>query len=499
MLAGKDLDHTWLGLSTSCVTCHNDAHQGRLGTNCTQCHSTVDWKAARVERETFDHSKTRFPLTGAHRTTPCQSCHTPGADGQPRYTGVKFSACADCHTDPHKGEFKQGCDSCHSTSTWKKSGFETKFDHSKTQFPLLGKHLDVSCVTCHAGGDFKAPISHEFCADCHKPDPHGGQFLKRVDGGRCESCHTVAGWKPSTFSVADHAKTQFPLVSPHQKVKCEGCHKPAGKDTRYMIKFARCVDCHEDEHQGQFASAPWRNRCEQCHNGDTFKTTSYTIAEHQKSTFPLTEAHEAVACVDCHKPAEGSKLARYHFNQLSCVTCHEDIHNGEFNERMAALDKTGKPFGCVACHTTKEWDDVAKFDHAQTRFPLVGSHRAVACSDCHKPPNLELNLRHVRFSSAPSTCSGCHENPHADQFGARGSDCTSCHNNNKWKPSLFDHEKTGFTLKGGHEDVACSSCHTTKKIVDGTEVLYYKPTPSACADCHGTKIPQASIHSFSKE
>jgi hypothetical protein len=142
---------------------------------------------------------------------------------------------------------------------------------------------------------------------------------------------------------------------------------------------------------------------------------------------------------------------------------------------------------------------VAKFDHAQTRFPLVGSHRAVACSDCHKPPNLELTMRHVRFSSAPSTCSECHETPHADQFGARGSDCASCHNSNKWKPSSFDHEQTGFTLRGGHEDVACSACHTLTKIVNGTHVLYYKPTPSACADCHGTKIPQASIHPSSKE
>lgn len=499
LLGGKDLNHTWLGLSTGCASCHKDPHEGRFGATCTQCHSTVDWKAAKIEKETFDHSKTRYPLTGAHIKTSCQSCHTAGADGLPRYAGIKFSSCSDCHTDPHKGEFKQSCDSCHNTSTWKKSSIDTKFDHSKTGYPLLGKHLDVPCLTCHAGGDFKAKIPHERCADCHKPDPHGGQFLKRPDGGRCESCHTVAGWKPSTYSVADHAKSGFPLVFPHATVKCEDCHKPAGKETRYKIKFAQCVDCHEDEHQGQFAAAPWRNRCEQCHNGATFKTTNYTMAEHRKSSFPLTGGHEAVACVDCHKPPEGSKVALYHFNNLTCVTCHEDIHKGEFKEQMGKLDKSGKPLGCEACHTTKEWDEVAKFDHAQTKFPLEGSHRAVTCTDCHKPPNLELNMLHVRFTSAPTACSDCHENPHADQFGARANECGSCHNSNKWKPSLFDHEKTGFSLKGGHEDVPCASCHTLKKPVNDTLVLFYKPTPTACADCHGTNIPQADTRSRSKE
>jgi hypothetical protein len=192
-------------------------------------------------------------------------------------------------------------------------------------------------------------------------------------------------------------------------------------------------------------------------------------------------------------------VALYHFNQLSCTTCHEDIHKDEFSERMAVHDKTGKPLGCEACHSTKEWEDLAKFDHAKTHFPLEGSHRAVACSDCHKPPNMELNLRHVHFASASTACSVCHENPHADQFGARGSDCASCHNSNKWRPSLFDHEKAGFSLKGGHEDVACSACHVLKKLVDGNEVLFYKPTPTACADCHGTKVSRASIQSTVKE
>jgi hypothetical protein len=392
--------------------------------------------------------------------------------------------------DPHKGTFKQGCDSCHTTITWKKSTFATTFDHTKTHFALEGKHQQVACVECHANGDFKAPIPHSLCADCHKPDPHAGQFAKHADGGKCESCHTAQGWSPSTFSVAEHATTGFPLIVPHDKVACASCHVPAGKDTRFKIKFALCIDCHRDEHAGQFAGAPWNNKCEKCHSGATFKTTSYTLPMHQKSNFPLNGSHMAVACIECHKPSGGTKVIPYHFSQLGCTTCHEDVHHGQFADRMSAPGAAGRQPGCEVCHSTREWKDLTKFNHDSTRFPLLGSHRGVGCAECHRPPNLELTMAHVNFIKTPEKCGECHENPHADQFGERAQRCESCHNSIKWRPSLFDHEATGFALKGGHENVACSECHTLKKPVNGIEVLYYKPTPKTCEACHGGNIPR---------
>jgi hypothetical protein len=497
LLANKDLNSTWMGLSSRCIACHEDRHQGRFGAECTQCHSTSDWKNAKIDRLGFDHSKTRYPLTGAHMSTPCAKCHVLDVDNQPRYTGIPFSTCVSCHTDPHKGEFTQGCESCHSTSTWRKSSFVSTFDHSKTNYPLLGKHLDVPCLTCHKSANFKTPMAYANCADCHKSDPHGGQFLKRSDGGRCESCHTVQGWSPSTYTAADHAKTGFPLTPPHAKEQCADCHIPAGKNTRYRIKFALCVDCHKDEHEGQFAAQPWSNRCEQCHNGLTFKTSNYTLLKHQTSSFPLTGGHEAVACNDCHKPLAGYKVALYHFSALACTSCHEDIHKGQFARRMAFVDTQGKPLGCLACHSTNEWKDLTKFDHAQTSFPLIGSHRAVLCTDCHKPPNMELTMEHVDFTGAPTQCSLCHQNPHADQFGVKANDCASCHSSNKWRPSLFDHEKTVFSLKGGHQDVACSACHILKRPVDGNLVLFYKPTPTSCEACHGSNVPKPLLKNTS--
>lgn len=41
------------------------------------------------------------------------------------------------------------------TAGWKKILPPFSFDHSKTKYPLLGKHVTVSCSACHINGDFK--------------------------------------------------------------------------------------------------------------------------------------------------------------------------------------------------------------------------------------------------------------------------------------------------------------------------------------------------------
>src|SRR3982074_1460308 len=114
----KDLNRTYLGLCAGCGGCHQDPHNGRLGQTCQQCHNFEDWKAISVGQ--FDHSKTRYPLTGLHAQVACAKCHTQGVENRPRYTGIPFNQCSDCHKDPHRGSFPQGCQSCHRTSGWKK-------------------------------------------------------------------------------------------------------------------------------------------------------------------------------------------------------------------------------------------------------------------------------------------------------------------------------------------------------------------------------------------
>lgn len=487
----KDLNRTYLGTSRDCVTCHTDPHKGQLGQQCQQCHSANDWKTV----NNFDHSRTRFVLTGAHSKTACEKCHTPSEPGgQPRWTGLAFDRCTSCHSDPHHGSFANTCESCHSTVAWKAvsmAAVNNKFDHSRTKYPLLGKHLQVGCEQCHAGGDFKKPIAFQKCADCHRPDPHGGQFLKRADGGECASCHTVEGFKPAKFTVSDHARVPYPLQGKHASVECAKCHIPAGKATLYMIKYAQCTDCHKDIHRGQFAAAPNLNRCENCHNVNGFKPSTFALASHKNSRFPLLGAHLATPCGDCHKAGlspQFKDVALFRFDDRSCTACHQDPHQGQFRDRTLKLTAAGKPAGCEACHSLSSWHELSRFDHAATKFPLQGAHRAVACADCHRPPKLEVKLIDVDFRSAPLTCEGCHQDIHGGQFAsaAKQSDCASCHNSNKWKPALFDHNtRAAFSLEGVHKDVRCARCHTNIKLVGDQNVLFYKPTPKECSACHG--------------
>ncbi len=493
----KDLNRTFLGLSRDCLSCHEDTHRGQLGRDCLKCHTMTGWKAP----SGFDHTKTRFPLIGAHLRLACTKCHKPAGKAEVKYVGLAFEKCADCHADPHKGAFKADCSSCHTTTLWKeiqRTEFAGRFDHSKTKYPLQGKHSEVACQTCHRGLNFSTPLSHGRCADCHK-DYHQGQFRARKDGGACESCHSVDGFKKANFGVAEHAATRYPLEGKHATVACVKCHPAAGEATIYKLKSTFCIECHKDIHGGQFAADPYLNGCEKCHTVKGFVPSTFSLARHGQTRFALAGGHVAVACSECHqaKRLPGTSMpVPYHFDDMTCTNCHLDPHRGQFAERMAKLSSDGKPLGCEACHTTRMWKDIGKFDHETTAYALTGAHRAAACISCHKPPNLELTMRNVSFRSAPNKCEGCHEDPHGGQFANPASitECARCHATGKWRPSLFDHQKgTTYPLEGVHRDVPCASCHKTNREVNGQMVLIYKLTPRQCSVCHGAdKMPPSA-------
>ena len=480
----KDTAKSFMGLSANCVSCHNDPHKGQLGNECAKCHNVESWKAAKD----FDHSKTRYPLRGLHVKVACEKCHQPDSPGGPaRYQGMKFDSCTACHVDPHKGEFKKSCDSCHTTSGWKIMLPGFAFDHSKTKYPLLGKHAQVACVACHANGDFKKQLPFANCFACHQPDPHKGQFASREKKGECAECHTVDGWKPSLFGVKEHATSKYPLAGKHITVDCAKCHVPAGKDTLYKVKFEFCGDCHKDAHDNQFAAAPYNNKCESCHTVKEFHQTTFSIAKHRNTRFTLTGAHVAVSCGDCHKLGAGGrtdKILPFHFEDRTCSACHKDPHKGEFNERMAHKRANGTAFGCEACHTTKSWADINGFDHSRTKFPLLGAHRTVACGQCHKA----TTAYESRFKGTPHECEACHNDAHDSQFVAKDAKthCADCHNAQRWVPSIFDHDtRTHMPLTGGHANVPCAKCHTQTRMVGEKMIVVYKNTPNKCADCHG--------------
>lgn len=53
--------------------------------------------------------------------------------------------------------------------------------------------------------------------------------------------------------------------------------------------------------------------------------------------------------------------------------------------------------------------------------------------------------------------------------------CAACHVSSTWSDVKFDHDKTGFALKGRHAATSCKSCHP---------VDFKRAVPKGCAGCH---------------
>lgn len=415
--------------STLCVACHKEVGQdikGKQGfhgrikniatTECKQCHTDHEGRKAdiaRLDRETFDHGATDFPLGGAHRKVACQGCHAQRA---------KFrqapATCFACHKadDRHKGRLGQKCGDCHTVQSWGKA----RFDHDRaTKFPLVGRHREAICSACHVNERYeKTPRQ---CAACHKlDDVHGGRF-----GQKCESCHASTGWRQVTF---DHdRKTKFPLRGAHKKASCHACH--SAKLFGDKLGTA-CIDCHraDDEHNGR--NGP---KCQTCHSVTTWRKSKFS---HDRNTkFPLRGGHAKLPCEACHKGSVAKEKLG-----TSCGSCHQrdDVHKGRLGDQ------------CERCHNAGGWSTKVFFEHDLTRFPLIGQHAVVACEECHLTAS---------YKGTTLECAKCHEKSDRHK-GRLGPNCGLCHNPNGWAFWRFDHNKqTDFVLDGAHAGLHCEACH----------------------------------------
>ncbi len=444
---------SFLGLSTACQTCHIDPHKKQLPA-CESCHSVT----RPMKQITFDHSKTRFPLTGAHTKIPCLTCHKNQV-----FKGLPFDKCTSCHVDPHKPSLGT-CTNCHTTSEWKKANFK----HDK--FPLTGKHASVPCAKCHPGGQFKLKAFAQ-CSDCHR-DPHLGQFVqadpeepKRFSRKTCEQCHNVNGFKPAKV---DHS--YFDLTLGHA-IPCSNCHKlekanfptGSGNAVRFRPMKTDCVTCHLDPHQGQLGT-----KCENCHSIASFKGPNI---DHSKTRFPLDENHQGVPCEKCH--VKDTKTGAMKFKPLStdCKSCHATAHMGQLGT------------DCVRCHTP----DGLRFDHATAAFPLTGKHQQVPCEKCHKLEVGKFPLgegQAIRYKPILKDCKTCHVDYHRGQFKK---DCSSCHTTASFRPTTFSHEKSDFPLLGAHTTVPCEKCHKLEMFetpAPPMQLVRYQPLSQNCGTCH---------------
>lgn len=371
-----------------CIGCHrkDDKHKTQFGEKCESCHSERRWRDI-----SFRHDvDTRYPLRDKHRDVKCTSCHSGSL-----YRDKLDTTCITCHRkdDKHKTTLGTECSSCHSERGWREV---RRFDHDRTAFPLLGRHIKTDCKSCHQSLVYREAPST--CIGCHKKDDkHQGHL-----GERCADCHTETDWVARRF---DHAQTQFPLRGAHAatSLKCDSCHR----DLRsYRGTPTTCVNCHrkDDKHEGQLG-----DRCQSCHGESNWTVARY---DHSRARFALTGAHQSTDCKSCHASR------RFRDAPRTCIGCHvkDDKHKARFGT------------ACESCHGTRSWK-TWRFDHdRETRYPLIGRHLRAACESCHTQP------AGVDKRSAPleTTCISCHarDDVHERSFGLR---CDQCHQPSGWR------------------------------------------------------------------
>lgn len=190
------VNNNYTGQSAQCSSCHindynnttNPNHKAAgFPTDCTICHTTTAWSPS-----TFNHNNTPFPLTGAHTSVACVSCHVNNV-----YAGTPTD-CYSCHKADYTGttnpnhvaaQFPTTCTTCHNTTTW----LGATFNH--TWFPIYsGTHAGTwtSCADCHINSANYATFS---CITCHQHSAantnpnHDGVSGYTYTATSCYSCH----------------------------------------------------------------------------------------------------------------------------------------------------------------------------------------------------------------------------------------------------------------------------------------------------------------------
>jgi len=264
----------------------------------------------------------------------------------------------------------------------------------------------------------------------------------------------------SAQTVIEKLVSPGPLAAPHARYesRCQSCHQAFDKEAQNRL----CLDCHKPVAADLRARTGFHGRsrdiagvhCHSCHTdhagrGARLVRLDPATFNHTLTDYPLKGAHTRVACAKCHAPG-----AKFRAAPVACASCHgkTDPHKGKLGS------------ACANCHTEANWRDV-RFDHATTRFPLIGGHARAACKACHADKT---------FQGAPTACASCHTKDDAHR-GAMGPACGTCHAATGWTPARFDHARTGFPLVGAHARAGCADCHAQGR---------YRGTQPGCIGCH---------------
>jgi hypothetical protein len=259
---------------------------------------------------------------------------------------------------PHPESITQGldCSACHTTSGWDLLGGapsgQSGFDHSRTGFPLTGRHRNAACTDCHNG---KRKVTRD-CAGCHR-DSHRQRL-----GQACDSCHSAQSWH-SVRAIERHRRTRLPLTGMHALADCTECHRRAG-DNQWTGVPANCFACHANDYRrpdvhprhtgtpGDPTAQPFSRDCTECHRATgwipavistkTFAVTQGLMSRRaHDARFPISFGkHRTATCGNCH-----TSLARPRIVRCDGCHAHSPVRLKQQHRRIA-----GPARSCLGCH-----------------------------------------------------------------------------------------------------------------------------------------------------
>lgn len=392
------------------------------GVDCSDCHTSSDWKQLRPDPK-FDHSReTRFALSGAHATVTCASCHLDLRFDEPK---VEPTQCASCHVDVHRGNLGPDCTRCHNTDSFR--DVESLSLHQRTAFPLTGAHINTPCESCHKterAGVFSA-VPRD-CVACHQSalDQAAQSGVDHSGFPRdCTQCHVTLAWSGGT--TFDHVTVSqgYVLEGAHAVQRCAACHSTPGFNLTFSPPPSSnqdCVACHQQDYLREHGGQGYPTTCTDCHNPNSWDADFDHIAVSRG--FALQGAHQAQACASCHiQPSNALKWNPAPAGNNDCVSCHLSDWQSEH-----AADQF--PQTCTSCHTQSNWNST--FNHDATEFPInSGNHRGewASCATCHTTPG-----DYKAFT------------------------CLSCHEHNKTDMDNDHRGRTGYS----YDSQRCYSCHS---------------------------------------
>jgi len=337
-----------------CVACHDaiarDVRDQRLHGHvaaqpCSGCHTDHVGRDARVvavDAVTFDHARTRFPLSRPHQRVPCARCHATTGSAAVDYAQPLSRRCLACHrdSDVHQAQTAGDCQACHTDQGWSDLG---RFQHDRTAFPLgSGRHRDVPCRQCHAV-DHLFAVERSRCVDCHGRDgglPAGHRVQYGAD---CARCHDDRGWTPRRF---DHAgETGYALRGKHQRVKCAGCHADAGPyGSRSALAQAGCPGCEKENTIARVHESVVAGTCRGCHTESNCEGVRTGFATAMAAARPTGGT---LRCASCHLSGSRARISAPRPNR-ACVNCHyrDDAQIGHAG-RLGTQ--------CESCHDEGGW------------------------------------------------------------------------------------------------------------------------------------------------